>query len=484
MIKYLYKWYVALCNSPTFTTWASFLSTALYGFILLPIVSTQLTIEEINVWFLLNIFVNLQMLGDFGFGSTFSRAISHAYGGANEIIIHKNVKAEDKSKSSEPNWFLIQRIFGTTSILYFLLSISLIIITGIIGYFALQIPINNLLNKNDGWISFVIILIGIFIKFNGNKYQLFLQGINKVALLQRNRAVITTLTVIVASIIVLQTKSLIALILIQQIGQIILVFRLKVLSTKYYRANIELSDYENIFDIKLIKSIFPIAWRSWVGILMSYGLIQASGIIIAQYGNPIQSSSYLFSIKIMNLIRNIANAPFYSKIPYMNQLFIRKDRESLLKLAFQRINISLTIQTLLIGIIGVSGNYILILIGSNVNLVDINIWTILMLSYFLERYGALHIQLLSLSNNIIWHIANSITGILFIIFSYILLNLVNDPILAFSVAILASTICFYTWYSSYKSYTFYKMDFFKTEYKTTLVSVIIILFVIIFTFIK
>jgi len=484
MIKHISIIVLKLWNSPTFTTWASFFSKTIYGIVLLPIVSIQLSKEELSVWFLLNVFVGLQMLGDMGFGATFSRAISHAYGGAFKINIFKNAEEQvtenEKCKINSPNWILIHKLYRTTSFLYLILSIVLLIMLGILGYFSLKIPIDNLVNKNDGWYSFIIILTGIFINFNGSKYRLLLQGINKVALIQRNQVIVSILTIIASAIVVLLTKSLIALIFIQQIGVVILVLVLKYLADKNYVK----SESSSFNDIKLIKSIFPIAWRSWVGVLMSYGVFQASGIIIAQYGNPIQTSSYLFSIKLLDIIKGFANAPFYSKIPYMNQLFVSKNKKPLLALAFQRINYSLLIQAVSTGLIIIFGNYFLTLINSNVSLVNNDILIILMLGYFFERYGALHIQLLSLSNNIIWHIANGITGALFLVLSYTFINLGIEPSLAFSITLLASNICFYTWYSSYRSYMFYKMDFIKTEYKTTLKPIIVMVIIIIINFIK
>lgn len=476
-----------LWNSPTFTTWLSSSSTIFYGIVLLPIVSVNLSKEDLSVWFLLNIFSGFQMLGDLGFGSTFSRSISHAYGGAIKINIFENSEEQitnDKLyKSNIPNWNLIHRLYSTTALLYFFLSIFLIIVLCILGYFSLQIPFNDLLNRNEGWYSFAIVLTAIFINFNGSKYRLFLQGINKVALIQRNQAIVNILTITSSIIVVLTTKSLIALIFIQQIGVVIMVIVLKYLSNKNFTESKPLSlTYEKI-DVKLIKSIFPIAWRSWVGVLMSYGLVQVSGIIVAQYANSSQTSSYLLSIRLIDIVKNFANAPFYSKIPYMNQLFMLKDKKPLLALATQRIKYTLLILTFSMGIIILFGNYILKLINSNVNLVNNNMLIILMLAAFFERYGALHIQLLSLSNNIIWHIANSITGTLFVVFSYCLVNLGAEPVFAFSSALLVSYILFYSWYSSYKSYAFYKMNFLETEYRTTLMPIVLMSTIIILNYI-
>ena len=482
------SFYVKLWNSPTFTTWAGFFSKAIYGIVLLPIVSIKLSTEELSVWLLLNIFIGLQMLGDLGFGSTFSRAISHAYGGALKINIFKNsqeqVTINKSDKSNTPNWNLINKLYSTTTLLYFILSIVLIIIMGILGYFSLKIPIDSLLNESEGWYSFIIVLTGIFINFNGSKYRIFLQGINKVALIQRNQSILGILTVISSVIVVLLTNSLIALIFIQQIGTVIAVIVFKYLSKKNYPKSKPLLFYENKIDFELIKSIFPIAWKSWLGVLMSYGVVQVSGIIVAQFGNSAQTASYLLSIKLIDLVKNFSNAPFYSQIPYMNQLFLLKDKKSLLTLAFERIKYSLLILTVSLGIIIIFGNDILTLLSSNVKLVNNDIFIILLLAAFVERYGALHIQLYSLSNNIIWHIANGVTGTLYLVITYCLINLGTELIFAFSIALLISYIVFYSWYASYKSYAFYKMNFIKTEYQTTLIPIIVMAIIIIINHIK
>ncbi|GAL65301.1 hypothetical protein JCM19301_3761 [Jejuia pallidilutea] len=385
------------------------------------------------------------------------------------------------SESSAPNWKLIEKLFSTTALLYLILSFFLIVIIGLVGYFSLQIPIDNLTNKKIGWLSFITVLIAIFINFNGSKYRLFLQGINKVALIQRNQAIISTVTILLSSLTVLLTKSLFYLILIQQLGAIVMVIVLRSFSKQFFVLKKSRFNLKTL-DRKLIKSIFPIAWRSWVGVLMSYGLVQASGIIIAQTGNSAITSSYLFSIKVFEIVKNFANAPFYSKIPFMNQLFIKNSKAQLYNLATQRMNFTMLTQTVAFGIIIIFGDYLLKFIGSNVGLVDNNILIILMLSYTLERYGALHIQLLSLSNNIIWHIANGVTGGLFIVFSYLFLHKLNDPILAFSLSLLLSYLCFYSWYAPYKSYKFYEMNFLKTEYRVTLKSIILVILIMVVSF--
>ncbi len=50
----------------------------------------------------------------------------------------------------------------------------------------------------------------------------------------------------------------------------------------------------------LLKSIWTPTWKSGVGIFMSFGIVQISGLIFSQFGNPMEVTSYLLSIKILN----------------------------------------------------------------------------------------------------------------------------------------------------------------------------------------
>ena len=64
-----------LWDSPTITTWASFLSRPLNLLILTPLILTKFDNEEIATWFLFTLFINLQSLADFGFNSSLIRVM-------------------------------------------------------------------------------------------------------------------------------------------------------------------------------------------------------------------------------------------------------------------------------------------------------------------------------------------------------------------------------------------------------------------------
>lgn len=459
-------------ESPTFTTWGSFFGKSLYAILLLPVITTVLSSEDITIWLLLNIFIGLQNIGDLGFGVTFIRVMSYAMGGATDISeLGKNEKI---SREEGINWNLLERSDATTKYILLYTSIIFIFLISIAGYFTLKKPVSFTIEQGNAWIAFVLILVTTFFRFNGNRYSIFLQGVNNVAMLRRWEAIISVFSIISGFFVAVYTRSLLYLIINQQIWVIIQIF-----VNRYQCRNIFEGRYRHFksdgIDKELFRSAFPLAWKSWIGVLMSYGVVQASGLVVAQMGNTASVSSYLFSLKILDIIKNFSNAPFYSKIPLYNRLFIEGNRNGLLARIRNGMRYSLMTFVLSAIFIGVAGQPLLNLIGSNVTLVSTWIWIAMIFAYLFERYGALHLQFYSISNNIVWHIANGISGVIFICLSFIFTVFFHWGIISFPAALILSSLTFFTWYSASKSYKFFRIDFVSFEYKTSFYPLLIML---------
>jgi len=185
------KFILKVWDSPVFATWSSFLSKSLYAVLLLPVITTVLSREEITVWLLFNIFIGLQNIGDLGFGVTFIRVMSYAMGGATSIADFD--KKDNIRRKDGVNYELLERADNATRLILFYTGLVFILIISIDGYFSLKKPIGFTTDPGEAWISFILILITTFIRFNGNRYMIFLQGVNKVAMLRRWEAIISVL---------------------------------------------------------------------------------------------------------------------------------------------------------------------------------------------------------------------------------------------------------------------------------------------------
>ncbi|HBE39801.1 MAG TPA: hypothetical protein DDW27_01080 [Bacteroidales bacterium] len=451
-------------NSPTFTTWGSFLSKSLYAVLLLPVITTVLSSEDITIWLLFNILIGLQNIGDLGFGVTFIRVMSYAMGGAKGISGISGTSIDKRTNG--PNYDLLERSDAATRHLLFYTSLVFILVISISGYFALKRPISLTVEQNSAWIAFGLILITTFIRFNGNRYSIFLQGVNHVAMLRRWEAIISVLSIFSGLSVIVTTRSLLWLIINQQVWAIIQMLFNRYLCRSILEGRFRLFRKKGI-DKELVKSIWPAAWKTWTGVLMSYGIVQASGLVVAQMGNTASVSSYLFSLKILDIIKNFSNAPFYSKIPLYNRLFAEGNRNGLMSRVENGIRFSLLTFSVTAIIIGIAGQPLLKLIGSNVTLVPEWIWIAMIFSYFFDRYGALHLQFYSITNDIVWHIANGVSGIIYIGFSFVFAAIMGFGVISFPIALIISGLSFFTWYSARKSYNYFNLDFPGFEYRTS-----------------
>ena len=464
-------------ESPTFTTWGSFLSKSLYAVLLLPVITTVLSPEDITIWLLFNILIGLQNIGDLGFGVTFIRVMSYAMGGASDV---SDLSSTGKAiRRNSPNYDLLERSYTATRYLLFYTSLAFIIIISISGFFTLKKPISLTIEQDNAWIAFGLILITTYIRFNGNRYTIFLQGVNQVAMLRRWEAIISVLSIISGFFVAVTTRSLLWLIVNQQVWSITMMLFNRYLCRSILEGRFRRFNQKGL-DKELVKSIWPAAWKSWTGSLMSYGVVQASGLVVAQMENTASVSAYLFSLKILDIIKNFSNAPFYSKIPLYNRLFAEGNRNGLMVKIENGMRYSMLTFSLTAVITGIVGQQLLNLIGSNVKMVSEWIWIAMISAYFLERYGALHLQFYSITNDIVSHIANGVSGIIYIGLSFVFVALIGLGILSFPLALIISNISFFSWYSARKSHKYFNLDFPGFEYRTSFYPLLLMVVYILF----
>ena len=88
--------------------------------------------------------------------------------------------------------------------------------------------------------------------------------------------------------------------------------------------------------------------------------------------------------------------------------------------------------------------------GTNISFPDLTLWLLFGIGGLIERFGAMHIQVYSLTNHIVWHIANGISGALFLVTSFLLVPHIGT--FGFAAGIIIANVGFYSWYSARYSY--------------------------------
>ncbi len=463
------KIYMRVWNSPTLNTWLGYLVQTLSLVLILPLVLRQFSIEEISLWYLFSSIISLQMIADFGFSNTFIRVIAYGMAGATKIDDLRNYKNKTKG---EPNWKLLSDILGTMNFLYLIISISFFTLILVFGSVALIKPIGLLGNPIIGWISWLIIAVVSSLTLFGRIYSNYLLGTNKVALTNRWVAISSLGRIFTSTIVLFFKGDILELVIANQIWNIIRIFVNKNLSIFINGGRYtELSSFS--FKKEIFKSIWPAAWRGGISGLMSNGLAQLTGVFYAQIGTVDSVASYLLGLRLITTIKSVALAPFYSKIPLIARLRAENSYRKLDKIAKRGMLFSYVTFVFGFIIVGTFGSKLLNMIGSNAEFPSQLLWCLFGIAFFLHRFGGMHQQLYISTNHVISHIADGVTGLIFIITSYFLLQ--SFGVFAFPMGMIISYVGFYCWYSAHYSYKLIKESFFSFEFQTSFFPFVVII---------
>ncbi|MFC0181196.1 hypothetical protein ACFFJX_00850 [Pseudarcicella hirudinis] len=278
----------------------------------------------------------------------------------------------------------------------------------------------------------------------------FLEGLFKIALVRRVDT-FTSLGGILTSIFVLLfAPTLINLIIVNQFWVLIVMLRdwhlCRTTENKLYqKVSVNVP-----FNKEMFNKIWSPAWRSGLSGFMSVGLTNLTGVVYAQFGNTSSIASYLLALRIINQIRDISMAPFYSKLPVLAMLRVKNDTETLIKVIKRGMFLSHMIFVTGFLAVGISSDYLLGLIHSDVQFVSKDLWLLIGIAFFIHRFGGMHIQVYLSTNHVISHIADGVSGGIYIITSLLLSSYVG--VYAIPIGMIAGYLGFYAWYSALFSY--------------------------------
>jgi len=462
-------------ESATLMTWMSYSTKAISLVGILPLVLKQFTPEDVVLWYLFSTIIGIQSLADFGFRQTFSRIISFAFAGATDIDIFNYKDSKSHENSSVCNTKLLSSIINVMMFLYRWLTVIVLILMITLGSLSMVKPISGVNLQTEAWISWGVVIFASCISFYSRVYLNFLEGLNKIALVRRVET-FTSLGAIFSSMVVLiWFPSLLNLVIVHQFWLIVSSLR------DWYLCKIVNNNlFEKVYikqplDISILRKIWAPAWRSGIGGLMSAGLTNLTSIIYAQFGNTASVAGYLLAIRLITQIREVSMAPFYSKLPVLAMLRAKSDIVALKLTAKRGMKISHVV--FLVGFILTSLciNPFLEIINSKVTFVSMHLWGLLGLAFFAHRFGAMHLQIYITTNHVISHIADGVSGILFILSAVFLSKYIG--IYSIPVGMLTGYLLFYAWYTASHSYKSLGNESFWAFERTTSLPMAIILFV-------
>ncbi|MEP4535157.1 MAG: hypothetical protein ABJ004_18820 [Cyclobacteriaceae bacterium] len=384
---------------------------------------------------------------------SFARSFSYCFAGSSELGTDANGRLVTNANSSEEiSWNLVSRIFYTSKLLYLGISVFGALAIALICFLVLEESIaKNVILKDEIVLTSSILILGSSTKLFGNVFLSILTGANKIPLINNWESLFGFINLTSSIILFFTVPNIFVIIINQQMWYILSVVRNYFLVKKTF-PNLNKSH----FDVAIFKIILSSAWRSSLGILLGYGTIQITSLMLTRFESAEKVASYLLALRVVNLISDFSRAPFYSKIPEMTMLYADSKISQFFRVARKGMSTSLSIFALSVLAIGVFNEYALSLINSNTPFVSTEIWVVLSAGYFFERYGAIHIQMYSVSNHILWHLSNGITGLIYVACIFILYPSVG--LISFPLAILISNLLFYCPFNSYTVYNFFSFS--------------------------
>jgi hypothetical protein len=436
-------------DSPVMMTWLNTLARMISFATVLPLVLRRFVPADISLYYLFWSVVSLQLMAGSGFLPTFARFVSYALAGAKDSDfdeLGRGGKAGLADGSVDPGAF--SRIVATLHRVFLVLSLATVPVMAVVGTLLLQRPVSQSADPAQAWIAWGVILATTPLTLYSNQFSSLLQGSNRIALEQRWSALFVIFGSLSGLAAMLCGGGLLALIAVNQAWQVAAFFRLRWLASRVLH-DLPYQPDQAIYSPAIFRAIWPSSWKSFVGVAASNGIVSASGLLFAQRITGAPLAEFLFGLRVMGVASEVSRAPFYTKLPQFNTLRIRGELPELARLARQGMQRAYAGFLVLFFAAPIGAAVILPLIKSNISFPHTSLWCLLGLATLVERCGAMHLQVYSTTNDIIWHWMNGVTGLIWIALMLALLPLLG--LQAYPVAMLLGYTSFYTWIAVKKS---------------------------------
>lgn len=421
------------------------------GAFILPLMIFFLDEQSLSIWLISSIITGATLILDSGFGPSLVRATSYCVAsiekeGTVARVFNNGVKS-------------LNNTISTFQYIYLLLSL----IGGLLAYevgLILVYSNETFTDYNNLKLIVLIISIRLSIAIINVQFVSILQGLGLIGKQKQKEVLIELIRIISVVLIIVFTKSLFYLFIIEVIVTLASTFiYTTTLSKELEKYNIKILSLSNFS-----KGIFKEMWKpTWQFGLMQYGgyaSSQANSIIISQVGEITLVNAYIITIKLINILKQFSQIPFNVELPDFYRLFCARRIDVLKSKVANRIIYSFIIFSVL--------SFIFILVGEDVIslmkegeglLLKKYLILILVISAIFEMHHSFHANLYLASNKVPFLIPSIYTGcMLFIIGDLVIIEYGLFGIIISQVAIQASVN---NWYPVYKSLNLLDWKFHK-----------------------
>lgn len=429
--------FTKLYNSAIFTSWVSQLIRIAFGLVTLPIVLKQFEVEEVNVWFLFVTIVGIGQGIQYGFNTTFVRFFSYSFSGVriNEFSDIKHKTSASQEKEIDKSEFA--DLFSVLKRTFFFLMLAYLILLGGFGTLGVAKPIGFLSNTKEGWFSWAVVVASSSYNLYMTIFQIYLRGINKVALLNRIITVTSLLGIFLVLAVGIYFPSLSNVVMSVQFIAILSSICFYFISHKAHDGFLNKIP-RPYFKKAVFKHVWESAWKSGTATIIATVIKHISGVIVAQLFSPISSASFLLTKRLFELLESFTMVTFQAKIPEIAALRGRGDFKKLIPLLKKVLYLSYGIFIVGIVFILFFGNFAIQIIDGNTVLGSIFLLIAFTFSTLISRWSGINLAISNQANHIIEHINASIVFVVYFLFLGLFYSSLG--IVVFPLATLVSTL--------------------------------------------
>lgn len=459
------KLFRRLWDSPTFMTWLNIASRMASLLVVLPLVLRRFDPADIALYYLFASIISLQLMCGSGFVPTLARFVTFVLAGARleDLLKNRLGRSQDLIAGRGLDPTCLATLLATMRRTFVWLVVVSTPVAGVIGTFLLLKPASQSPDPSAAWGAWVVVMIATPFVLLSNRYSAFLQGANRIALDQRWAALFVIFGALSGLAVILAGGGLFALILANQLWQVAGFFRLRWLSAKILR-EVAPPLPRAAPNRAYFTAVWPAAWRSLIGVLASNGVTAALGLVFAQFLAPKPLAELLLGVRIVTLIAEVSRAPFYSRIPRFNALRAEGRIDELAGMAMRSMRLAYVAFVILALLAPVAAAFVLPLIGSQIDFPAAGFWFWLAGAQLIERMGAMHVQLYSTTNHIVWHWLNGISGLCWIVLLAVLIP--HYGLIAYPWSMLAAYMLCYSTLAVRYSLRSVHFDYWSFEKKT------------------
>lgn len=195
----------------------------------------------------------------------------------------------------------------------------------------------------------------------------------------------------------------------------------------------------------LMRAVWKGAWRSGAGLVCSAGVAHAASLMVAAFAGSVEAAAYLIGWRLLSVASQFSQAPFYGRLPEFGGLAAAGKTGELLAQVRRAMAMSLGLFVVGALVLNAAGPWLLEAAGADVVWPSRTMWAVMGLALFLERYGAMHLQLHTLGHDVRWHIAGGGTALVSV--GVMVACMGSCGLLAVPMGMLAGQVLFYCPYA-------------------------------------